>query len=187
MKSLFLAAMLAFAPAAVLAQNVTAPAPPPAAAAPVDADPALWVVRDEDTTVYLTPLLVELEVDDLLLQGFVSEGDGIIGPGPADALEYSFELPDGADEPDLDGAVLHLSNRDDHPLALPLGGDAPEPEPDVPPARPPAVGRRSQADSRGTRGDRDDVPGEAGGGPGRRIVAAAEVAGGSGLTRPACR
>ena len=53
MKSLFLAAMLAFAPAAVLAQNVTAPAPPPAAAAPVDADPALWVVRDEDTTVYL--------------------------------------------------------------------------------------------------------------------------------------
>ena len=59
MKNLFLAAVLAFVPAASLAQ--TAPAPgaaeaPPAAlssAAMADADPALWVVRDADTTIYL--------------------------------------------------------------------------------------------------------------------------------------
>jgi uncharacterized protein YbaP (TraB family) len=53
MKSLLLAAMLAFAPAAALAQ--TAPAAPaaPAAAPLPDADPALWVVRDADTTIYL--------------------------------------------------------------------------------------------------------------------------------------
>lgn len=54
MKSLLFAAALAFAPAAAFAQ--TAPAAPaaPAAQAPLpDADPALWVVRDEDTTVYL--------------------------------------------------------------------------------------------------------------------------------------
>jgi len=50
MKSLFLAAALAFAPAASLAQ--TAPAPSPPAALPA-ADPALWVVRDADTTIYL--------------------------------------------------------------------------------------------------------------------------------------
>jgi uncharacterized protein YbaP (TraB family) len=53
MKSLLLAATLAFAPAAALAQ--TAPAAPaaPAAAPLPDADPALWVVRDADTTIYL--------------------------------------------------------------------------------------------------------------------------------------
>ena len=52
MKLLLLAAALAFAPAAALAQNATPPAAPAAASA-TDADPALWVVRDEDTTVYL--------------------------------------------------------------------------------------------------------------------------------------
>ncbi len=52
MKKLFLAAALAFAPAAVIAQTAPAPAPAPAVALP-DADPALWVVRDEDTTIYL--------------------------------------------------------------------------------------------------------------------------------------
>ena len=58
-KTLLLAALLAFAPAPALAQEA-APAQPPAAAeaqAPAanlpDADPALWVVRDEDTTIYL--------------------------------------------------------------------------------------------------------------------------------------
>jgi hypothetical protein len=56
MKKLFLAAALAFAPAAAFAQtDAPAPAAPAAAtAAPLpDADPALWVVRDEDTTIYL--------------------------------------------------------------------------------------------------------------------------------------
>ncbi len=64
MNKLLLAALLAFAPAPALAQEA-APAQPPAAApaqAPAatlppatlaDADPALWVVRDEDTTIYL--------------------------------------------------------------------------------------------------------------------------------------
>ncbi|MGQ0588245.1 MAG: TraB/GumN family protein [Sphingosinicella sp.] len=59
MKKLLLAALLAFAPAPAFAQEA-APAQPPAAApaqAPAaalpDADPALWVVRDEDTTIYL--------------------------------------------------------------------------------------------------------------------------------------
>lgn len=51
MKKLLLAAALAFAPAAAAAQ--AAPAAPAARAALADADPALWVVRDEDTTIYL--------------------------------------------------------------------------------------------------------------------------------------
>ncbi len=54
MKTLLLAAAMAFAPAPALAQS---PAQAPAAEAPAanlpDADPALWVVRDEDTTIYL--------------------------------------------------------------------------------------------------------------------------------------
>ena len=55
MKHLFFAVALALSPAASLAQ---APAPAPAAQPtpavdPVDADPALWVVRDADTTLYL--------------------------------------------------------------------------------------------------------------------------------------
>lgn len=55
MKTLFLAFALAFAPGPSSAQ----PAPPaPATAAPAaapqpDANPALWVVRDADTTIYL--------------------------------------------------------------------------------------------------------------------------------------
>ena len=55
MKKLFLAAALAFAPAVAFAQaDSPAPAEPTVAAAPLpDADPALWVVRDEDTTIYL--------------------------------------------------------------------------------------------------------------------------------------
>jgi len=64
MKTLLLAAALAFAPAPALAQATPAPAPAapapaatpaPAAPAPAlpDADPALWVVRDADTTIYL--------------------------------------------------------------------------------------------------------------------------------------
>lgn len=59
MKKLLLAAALAFAPAPALAQEAApaqpttaAPAQAPAANLP-DADPALWVVRDEDTTIYL--------------------------------------------------------------------------------------------------------------------------------------
>lgn len=57
MKRLLLAGLLALAPAAGLAQEAPAspatPAPAPAAAPLPDADPALWVVRDEDTTIYL--------------------------------------------------------------------------------------------------------------------------------------
>ena len=53
MKSLLLAALLAFAPGPALAQNAADPAQPPATSPPADADPALWVVRDEDTIVYL--------------------------------------------------------------------------------------------------------------------------------------
>jgi uncharacterized protein YbaP (TraB family) len=52
-----IAAALALAPSLASAQAAApAPAAPPAAAAPAplpDADPALWVVRDADTTVYL--------------------------------------------------------------------------------------------------------------------------------------
>jgi len=48
-----LAAALAFAPAAALAQPAAAAPAAPAAAPLADADPALWVVRDADTTVYL--------------------------------------------------------------------------------------------------------------------------------------
>lgn len=59
MKKLLLAGLIALAPAVVPAQtapdNRVSPAPiaaVPTAALP-DADPALWVVRDEDTTIYL--------------------------------------------------------------------------------------------------------------------------------------
>jgi uncharacterized protein YbaP (TraB family) len=52
MKLASLAAItLATVPLSASAQ--TAAAPPPAAVATVDADPALWVVKDADTTVYL--------------------------------------------------------------------------------------------------------------------------------------
>ena len=60
MNKLLLAAAMAFAPATAFAQAAPAPAAPtpPAASAPAaaplpDADPALWVVRDDDTTIYL--------------------------------------------------------------------------------------------------------------------------------------
>lgn len=59
LKKLLLALGLAASPAALSAQTAPAPAPAPApAAAPaqpatVDADPALWVVKDADTTIYL--------------------------------------------------------------------------------------------------------------------------------------
>jgi len=59
MKRLLLAVVLAFAPASAFAQAAApapaaAPAAAPTAAAPLpDADPALWVVRDADTTIYL--------------------------------------------------------------------------------------------------------------------------------------
>ncbi|GGJ43039.1 TraB/GumN family protein [Sphingopyxis bauzanensis] len=50
-------AVIPFAQCAVLpGSNVAAatePAPAAAAAAPTDADPALWVVKDDDTTIYL--------------------------------------------------------------------------------------------------------------------------------------
>lgn len=52
LKKLFgaVAAIALLAPHAGLAQTAPAPAP---AATTVDADPALWVVKDEDTTIYL--------------------------------------------------------------------------------------------------------------------------------------
>jgi len=54
MNKLFLAALLAFAPAAAPAQaDSAAPAPRAAAASMPDADPALWVARDDDTTIFL--------------------------------------------------------------------------------------------------------------------------------------
>jgi uncharacterized protein len=57
MKKLLLAAAMAFAPATAFAQAApaapAASAPAPAAAPLPDADPALWVVRDADTTIYL--------------------------------------------------------------------------------------------------------------------------------------
>ena len=53
MNKLLLAAALALAPTAAFAQTA-APAPAAAPAQPLpDADPALWVVRDADTTIYL--------------------------------------------------------------------------------------------------------------------------------------
>jgi uncharacterized protein len=56
MKTLLLAAALALAAAPAFAQTAP-PAPPAPAAAPApplpDANPALWVVRDADTTIYL--------------------------------------------------------------------------------------------------------------------------------------
>ena len=58
MKKLLLAAALAFAPAAAPPRRAagarrTGSAPRPPQAPLPDADPALWVVRDDDTTIYL--------------------------------------------------------------------------------------------------------------------------------------
>ena len=54
MKKLLLATAFALTAIPVLAQTAPAPAAPAARAAPLpDADPALWVARDADTTVYL--------------------------------------------------------------------------------------------------------------------------------------
>ena len=54
LKTLFCAASaLAFAFASSTASAQTAPAPAAAAPATKDADPALWVVKDADTTIYL--------------------------------------------------------------------------------------------------------------------------------------
>jgi uncharacterized protein len=54
MKKLLLATALAFAPLTAATAQETAEAPQAAApAAQADADPALWVVRDNDTTIYL--------------------------------------------------------------------------------------------------------------------------------------
>lgn len=54
MRKLLLAAVLAFAPAPAFSGQAAPPAPSAPAAQPAaDADPALWVVRDEDTTIYL--------------------------------------------------------------------------------------------------------------------------------------
>jgi len=49
----FLASLLALSPFGSAAQTAPAAAPPAATASTVDADPALWVVRDRDTTIYL--------------------------------------------------------------------------------------------------------------------------------------
>lgn len=50
----FLAALLALTPLPACAQAPTQPAPQPTkAGAPSEADPALWVVKDADTTIYL--------------------------------------------------------------------------------------------------------------------------------------
>ena len=57
MKKLLLAAALTFAPVPAFTQQSAPAAPATAAQAPAappqDADPAMWVVRDEDTTIYL--------------------------------------------------------------------------------------------------------------------------------------
>ncbi|MGZ8282939.1 MAG: TraB/GumN family protein, partial [Allosphingosinicella sp.] len=53
MNKLLLAAALALAPAAAPAQAPASPAPPAAPAPLADADPAMWVVRDDDTIIYL--------------------------------------------------------------------------------------------------------------------------------------
>lgn len=47
------AAFALFAAPLAQAQEAPAPAPAPAAAATQDADPAIWVLKDEDTTIYL--------------------------------------------------------------------------------------------------------------------------------------
>ena len=47
------AGLIAFSPLPAFAQAQSAPAPAPAAEALPDANPALWVIRDDDTTIYL--------------------------------------------------------------------------------------------------------------------------------------
>jgi uncharacterized protein len=53
MKKLLAAAVLAFAASTGHAQQAAAPAPVEATAPLPDANPAMWVVRDDDTTIYL--------------------------------------------------------------------------------------------------------------------------------------
>jgi actin-like ATPase involved in cell morphogenesis len=97
------------------------------------APPALWLrmtARNtyETTTVFVTPLIVELAVDGQRLRGTLASGAGVVEIGRDTPLDYRFE-PGGDELPDVAGAVLHLSNTGDEPLTLPLGGDEPEPEP----------------------------------------------------------
>jgi hypothetical protein len=80
----------------------------------------------ETTVVYLTPLIVELQVDGLTLRGTAAGGPGFVGAGQDAPAEYLFELrePD-AELPELAGAVLRVWNAGDEPLEIPLDGVAP--------------------------------------------------------------
>jgi hypothetical protein len=93
-----------------------------------------------DTVVYLTPLVVELDVGGETLRGAPAGGPGWVQPGADIPADFRFALSDPAAElPDASGAVVRLSNRGDEPLAVPLrGGDdrgppeaAVEPPPEV--------------------------------------------------------
>jgi uncharacterized protein YbaP (TraB family) len=91
-----LAALLALAPLPACAQQAPQPAPTESAAktqarAPGDADPALWVVKDADTTIYLFGTIHLLKpgltwFDEAVKQAFDTSDTlvtEIVGPDPA--------------------------------------------------------------------------------------------------------
>ena len=143
MSKLTLAAALALAPVPALAQDAPAPppaatpapaAPAPAPAAPLpDADPALWVVRDADTIVYLFGTFHLLDgrpwfndevkaafdaSDELVLEALLPDDPNSIQPM---VLRYAVD-PNGRKLSDrLTPAQNEALNRALAPLGVPTG------------------------------------------------------------------
>jgi hypothetical protein len=77
------------------------------------------------TVVYLTPLVVDLDLAGQRLRGS-PVGSGVVEPGLTVPLEYRFELASAtAALPAPTDAVLTLSNLGDEPLVVPLSGAEP--------------------------------------------------------------
>ncbi|MGC6399697.1 TraB/GumN family protein [Sphingomonas sp. FW199] len=84
---------LAYCPPAIAQQAAPAAPASPAAAATQDADPALWVVKDEDTTIYLFGTVHALKpglswFDEAVKSAFDKSDElvlEIVMPGPEDA------------------------------------------------------------------------------------------------------
>jgi len=100
------AALLLAPTSPALAQTAASPTPAPTAAATVDADPALWVLRDADTTIYLFGTVHALR-----------PGLGWFDEAVADAFNASdevvFEIPQDDDPAAMQGLIASLGVAQD--------------------------------------------------------------------------
>jgi len=105
-RRLLATAALLLAPATPALAETTAPAAAPATAAIVDADPALWVVRDADTTIYLFGTIHALR-----------PGLGWFDEAVADAFNASdevvFEIPQDDDPATMQRLIATLGRAQD--------------------------------------------------------------------------